>query len=110
MSVLNKIKGYVGGQKQPKKLTKKQQQKRDEDKAFVDEYKAVCDRHKRKLDIIYQFTKENGTEALLAVVDHQPIQVQNWSKSMRDNLETRKQCKHKADGSKCSKCGLEKNV
>lgn len=112
--MLNSVKAMMGGKgfRQPKKLTNKQRAEREAGQAFLADYRDVCDRHGKKLDIVWDFDKENGPRALLAIVNHTPAtrpQIKNWSKAMRENLEVRSNCKHReGEHNACADCALPK--
>lgn len=112
---------FKKGFRKQKKPTIKQLAKRQGDEDFINGYKDLCNEHSRKLDIIHDFSKEEGLKALLAVVDHTPkvepkTEVKPWSEAKQDNFDLRSSCEHELnkeavdgiEGAKafCVKCRL----
>ena len=95
------------GFRQEKKLTKAQQERQAEAQAFIDDYKAVCAKHKLQLIPIIKREPNGAQFPDMAVDRYEPPQLKDWGQAMKDNLEVQKVCKHvNENGENCKTCGV----
>lgn len=95
------------GFRKPKKLTNKQIEKQERAKAFGDDYKAICAKHKLQLMPIIKHEQNGGSVPDIVLTDYEPPQLKSWADASEENLATQKTCKHiNENGQNCKVCAV----
>ena len=99
MGIINRIKK---GFRQPKKLTRKQRERQEQIKGFIDGYKKLCEEQRLQFDAVIEVTPD-GILPKMTIKEHRPKpQVKDWDECKKENEEIRKRLnekkQEKADG------------
>ena len=85
--------GMGKGFRQKKKLNRKQQEKEDSIKKFIEKYKVLCDEEGYQLDAVVEVTPQ-GVVPKITIIEHKPApeaETKDWEECKKENAEIRKQ-------------------
>lgn len=95
------------GFRKEKKLTRAQEERKQQAEAFSAEYKELCAKHKLQLRAVIRHEEDGSTIPDMVLTNYEPPQLKNWSEAQQENLNIQKTCKHfNSNGENCQKCGV----
>ena len=71
--------------RQPKKLSREQQDRQEQAKNFIGEYTELCKKHKLQWDIGYEFNHREGLTARFVLIEHREPETKDWEECKKEN-------------------------
>ena len=90
--------GIRKGFRRPKKLNRKQQERQDNIKSFIDRYKTLCEDEGYQFDAMLEVTPQ-GILPKMTIIEHRPkpdFETKPWEECKKENEETKKRLKEEA--------------
>jgi len=88
---------------------KKEVQKQEAARSFINDYKELCTKHKLQMVPIIKTLPHGGFEPDIKLMAYEPQEpkLKGWGEAEEENLVTRKNCRHlNENGENCKHCGV----